>query len=454
MVHRPLRRATALAIAALMATAGAVAADGVRAVGDSVVSGQDQMHIGEVAPSAVVDVSVPFRLSCTNGDHVDTGQTVTLTRYGVGAPGGGAVVAVTDGTIGPVPLGWTADGATCPIPRPTLDSTTSSVVTLRAPATPNVNYTYTIAYSRILSPAGGTDGSALSGTLTTIVIRLDVVANTPPTLTVPDDMTVEADTAGGWTGAYDVSATDLEDDPDPVPTCDPAVGHVLPLGTTTVSCSVTDGGGRMASDSFDVTVVDTTAPTLGTAPDVAVTTDDPAGTTFTYAIPSASDVADTAPVVACTPISGSAFPIGSTVVGCTATDASGNASSGSFLVDVAFVPSRVATVGWGEPVGAGSDTFVANHGRTIPVKATLSVDGQVVATGAAFLHVTPCAGGAAVDVAMAYSGGRWIAALDTAGLSGWCHTVSASIDGLDAGSFTLDLRGGELAKAKARAKAR
>ena len=29
------------------------------------------MHIGEVTPSAVVDVEVPFRLSCTNGNHVD-----------------------------------------------------------------------------------------------------------------------------------------------------------------------------------------------------------------------------------------------------------------------------------------------------------------------------------------------------------------------------------------------
>ena len=34
MDHRPFRRATALAIAALLMTASAVAADGVRAIGD------------------------------------------------------------------------------------------------------------------------------------------------------------------------------------------------------------------------------------------------------------------------------------------------------------------------------------------------------------------------------------------------------------------------------------
>ena len=78
-------------------------------------------------------------------------------------------------------------------------------------------------------------------------------------LTVPADQTVEGDTTGGWVAAYaGVSATDAEDDPDPTPICSPAAGEVLPLGTTTVACSVTDSGGRSDSGSFDVTVVDTT----------------------------------------------------------------------------------------------------------------------------------------------------------------------------------------------------
>ena len=47
-------------------------------------------------------------------------------------------------------------------------------------------------------------------------------------------MTVAADGTDGWTASYVVSATDAEDDPDPVPTCAPAVGDVLPIGTTTV----------------------------------------------------------------------------------------------------------------------------------------------------------------------------------------------------------------------------
>ena len=176
-------------------TAGAVAADGVRAVGDSVVAGQDQMHIGEVAPSAVVAVSVPFLLSCTNGSHVDPGQTVTMTKVGQGAPGGGAVLSVTNGSIGPVPAEWPADGAECPVPRPTLAGSTASLVTLRAPATPNVNYTYTIAYSRSLSPGGAADGSGFRDRPDDDRDPTQRRPNTAPTITVPEDMTVEADTS-------------------------------------------------------------------------------------------------------------------------------------------------------------------------------------------------------------------------------------------------------------------
>ena len=78
---------------------------------------------------------------------------------------------------------------------------------------------------------------------------------------------------------------------------------------------------------------------------------------------------------------------------------------------------------------------MANHGRTIPVKATLSVDGQATSTGAAVLHVDAVCRRGGVDLAMTFGGGRWNASLDTATLSGSCHTVSASIDGLAAGSF-------------------
>jgi hypothetical protein len=211
-------------------------------------------------------------------------------------------------------------------------------------------------------------------------------------------------------------------------------------------CSVSDSGARTATGSFAVTVVDTTAPAVAVGGDQAVTTDDPAGTTLAYDPPLVSDIVDPAPTVACSPADGSPIPVGSTTVTCTAIDASGNRASASFEVDVTYVASHVASAEWREPVGAGTETFVANLGRTIPVKVVLIVDGAERTAGEATLAVAPCGGGEPVVLAMAYDGGRWNVLFDTSVLTGACHTVTASIDGLAGGSFQLELRGAEVAK--------
>src|SRR5439155_901514 len=59
-----------------------------------------------------------------------------------------------------------------------------------------------------------------------------------------------------------------------------------------------------------------------------------AGVAVTYGMPTASDIVDPDPLVACAPGSGSVFPVGSTAVRCSATDASGNASTAQFWVSV------------------------------------------------------------------------------------------------------------------------
>ena len=66
-------------------------------------------------------------------------------------------------------------------------------------------------------------------------------ANLPPVLTVPaGPVVVEATSPGGATATFSVSPTDVEDTPDPTPTCDHQSGDTFPVGDTTVSCSVTD----------------------------------------------------------------------------------------------------------------------------------------------------------------------------------------------------------------------
>ncbi len=133
-----------------------------------------------------------------------------------------------------------------------------------------------------------------------------MAVNAPPTLTLPTVASggaVEANTTGGWTADWaGLGATDAEDATAPTPTCSPAAGTVLPLGTTSVTCSVADRGGLPASATFDVTVVDTTDPILtGLPASQNLTTADPTGTTLTYSAPAATDVADAAPTVGCLP---------------------------------------------------------------------------------------------------------------------------------------------------------
>jgi hypothetical protein len=322
-------------------------------------------------------------------------------------------------------------------------------VTLRAPTTAGV-HTYTIAWDRSLAPAGSNDANAFSRTMTSVNFTLRVIANAAPTLTVPASFTVEGDTTGGWTAdGSGVSATDPEDAPDPTPTCDPAAGAVLPLGTTHVTCTVTDSAGASDSDTFDVTVVDTSAPTLSGVPAaISVTTSDPAGRAVTFAVPSASDVVDASPSVSCGPASGDRFALGTTTVTCTATDASGNSRSASFAVTVDFVAPHAASATWLEPVAGSGTTFEANRGRTLPIKVRLFVDGHERTSGTAMLSLSPCGGATASSLALEWSGGRWNHSLDTSMLHGACYDVAATIDGLAAGSFRLLFRGEEATTSK------
>ncbi len=452
-----LRRSALLAVIGALSIAGIASADAIKADGDVIDPGPPLTTVpwGDVSPGAIITIPIGFELTCAGTSHPDAGQTITMTKSISSPAPGGDIISVTPGEIAPIPDTWPDDGTACPTPTPKWSDGDFSIVTLRAPTAPNVGYTYTIAYAPSIAPEGADDVNAIKGSAPTITIRLNVVAsgpvNVPPVLTLPGDKTVEGNTTGGWIAAYsDVSATDAEDDPDPTPTCSPAPGTVLGVDTTTkVTCSVTDRGGKTVTGSFLVTVDDTTPPSLvGLPDDMHLVTSDPTGTTLTYDPPTATDIVDGARTVGCSPPSGEHVGLGSTTVTCTATDKSGNPASATFTVDVTYVaPPHVAAVTWFEPIGADTTTFMANRGRTIPVKADLWIDGARRTSGDAELRLVPCEGGAAMHLPLAFSGDRWGAKLDTSMLTGDCYTVDAWIDGLDAGSFRLDLRGGESAAA-------
>jgi hypothetical protein len=437
MRNLKIRRAATLAVAMLLAGASLAFADTVAADGDLVTAGnQMTVHLGEHAPGEVVEASVAFTLTCAGSAHPDEGTTITLQVGTRSVPLGGDVAAKA-ATIGPIPASWPDDSQNCSSPPQQLASNEPSVVVLTMPTTTGTNFAYTLFYTKT-----GADG--LSGA-TLVTFQVDVVANTPPTLVLPASFSVEGNTAGGAVVTYDASASDAEDDPDPTPDCAPASGSTFPLGTTTVNCSVTDSEGAGGGGSFDVTVTDTTGPTLAAHGDVSVTTTDPSGATVNYTPPAASDAVDSDPSVVCMPASGSSFVAGPTPVTCTATDDSGNESTSTFNVNVDYVPAVAWSVVWWEPVGASPPSLAANQGRMVPLKLQILANRVEQRSGDGAIRVAACGSSEAMTMALTWSSGRWNGRLDTSSLRPGCYTVIASLDGHDAGSFALDVRGTETA---------
>jgi hypothetical protein len=455
MLGRPFRRAAVLSLGALLAFAGTAAADSVQA--DNVMPVINGSHfLGDVAPGGTVSADVHFVVACISLQHIDQNQSVVLTGAGGIKPLDGEIVSASTATLDPLTIPWAPDGEGCPDPVPSYAGGAQSHVVLRAPTTAGT-HVFTVQWARSLTPAGNNDANAFVRSATSINLSVRVVANQPPVLSVPASFSAEGDTTGGWTADWSsVSATDAEDAPDPTPSCTPAAGTKLLLGTTTtVSCMVTDSAGASDTDTFDVTVVDTTAPTLGRLPDdITVSTSDATGRNVAFTTPGTSDIVDPAPTVVCAPGSGDHFAVGTTPVTCTATDSSGRQASGSFRVTVVYdpppPPTATASAVWLEPIAGSGSTFIANRGRTIPVKVRLFVDDRERSTGDALLRSTACGATTGVDLPLTWSGGRWNVSLDTSRYPSSCYTVGAWIDGLDAGSFTLELRGDAAAKTSAK----
>jgi HYR domain len=165
-------------------------------------------------------------------------------------------------------------------------------------------------------------------------LQITVVDTTAPAITPPADVTAEATSADGALVSYSgESATDLVDG-DVGVGCLPASGSAFAIGTTTVTCSASDGRLNTGHATFDVTVQDTTGPVLVVPADFTVGATSAAGADVTYAA-TATDAVDGSIAPSCSPASGSLFPREtSTTVTCSATDSSSNSSSASFTVSV------------------------------------------------------------------------------------------------------------------------
>lgn len=200
-----------------------------------------------------------------------------------------------------------------------IDSGTESLITVKARGGDNH-----VGGDRFPNGVNDPDFVALSDFVTRSRNCISVLQMTAPTAISAEatgpltTVNVGQATATGGDGAYTFS-NDA-----------PAAG--FSLGTTVVNWTVQDGAGANDSATQDVTVTDTTAPTVTAPADVQA---DSAGalTMVNIGTATASDLVDNNPAISNdAPAAG--FPEGTTVVTWTATDASGNAATATQMVTV------------------------------------------------------------------------------------------------------------------------
>ena len=257
------------------------------------------------------------------------------------------IIVVTD-TTAPVLVGVPEvpdveatgpDGASVTITVPTAtDSAGAATVTGDAqPADFTIDetgdYSFPLDVTTITWTA--TDDSSNSVTGQTLVT---VVDTTPPTITAPADVTVEATSPQGVELAtmdpalVPATATDLVDQSVDVTSDAP---EFFAIAATTVTWTATDDSGNSAQTTSTVTVVDTTPPVFEEASvptPVPVTATTALGAEVALVTPTATDIASASvTVISDAP---AIFPIGTTTVTWTATDDAGLTDTASTTVTV------------------------------------------------------------------------------------------------------------------------
>jgi len=199
-----------------------------------------------------------------------------------------------------------------------------------------------------------TDGARLIGN------ALMFAANHFPTANAGADQTGEAASPAGvaftinatgadldddalsfnWSGAVTATGEAIEVNVPPPPA--PQQSH-----TVTVTLTVADGKGGETTDSVELTVTDMVGPVLQNVPSGILTSDatDASGAEVAYGPVTAADAVDGDVPVTCS--HSGVFPIGDTLVTCSASDTRGNTAEQTFTVRV------VGTSSAGEMHGAG-----------------------------------------------------------------------------------------------------
>lgn len=170
-----------------------------------------------------------------------------------------------------------------------------------------------------------TDLGGLSSTATQTV---KVVDTTPPTISIPKQMTIEATSKdqnvvdfGGIFADDLVSVASIKND----------APHVFPVGLTTITWAAADESGNIATGTQQISIVDTTSPSIIPPDDIELEASSAQNNVVNLGKAQASDLVSVSTITNDAP---SVFPLGETVVTWTATDSSGNSANATQLVKI------------------------------------------------------------------------------------------------------------------------
>jgi len=231
---------------------------------------------------------------------------------------------------------------------------------------------FSVGTTTVTWTAKDASGNSASDTQKISVILLNSSGSnadtTPPTITAPPDMAVNST---GTLTVVQLGTAIVSDNSDPNPTVSnnaPAAG--FPVGKTTVTWTAKDASGNSASDTQIVAVVasqnstiigtgkDITPPTI-VAPSDITTQATGVLTSVNLGTPTVSDNSDPKPTVTNNaPAVG--FPVGSTTVTWTATDAAGNSATATQKVTI-----QSASTYYTVPSIGGTRPTVVTYGSTV-----------------------------------------------------------------------------------------
>lgn len=410
---------------------------------------------------------------CANGTTAGLGGNTPAVGTGIWSivsGGTGTFSSNTDpnatfthtGGAGPIVVRWTISNPPC------ADSSADVTITINpSPATPTItpnpstvcanstgnqasgpagasSYAWTISNGTITSAtniqtitytAGATGSVTLNLTVTnsfgcSASNSASVPINPPPTA-VCKNITVALNSSG----TVSITAADV-DNGSTAPcglgsmTVSPNSFTCANKGANSVTLTVTDTAGNNSQCTATVTVVDNTPPVIDSCPSNITV---PAASGLCSAVVNfnvtATDNCDSV-TVACTPPSGSPFPVGTTSVSCTATDTSNNTSSPCNFTVTVTNPAPVVTI-TGPPSGAifatntsvtFTGTFTDAGGGTHTAQWSFVSDTQTLSQAGVVNELT-----GAVSATRSFSApGVYLITLtvtDSCGISGSANTV-------------------------------